>query len=1332
MARQASAPETGPASGAAKHGAASAATAAPPGRDVEQQRQVGPEKAHSEKELVREMEKVAAMLDLHQDWTVRMHAMQRLEALVLGGAHQYGAFQGQLKLLIGPLRSQLEDRRSSIVRQVACHLLNSLAATLQFDFEACAEALLPALLKIVVITVQVIAESSDSCIRKLLYHCQLHRALPNLLEHAMHNRSSILRARCSDYCLLVLEQWSNTPEVQRAADLYGSMILCCIVDAVSEVRLSARQCFHLYARIWPVQSRHLFAKMDQGARKLVLDQASRQMYSSQASPVSHGGRQTQASQPAGFLNLCASPGPSFKRNLTKDLAAAGRTNVESTITPSAAAIHRQAEGSAQERSSWNSISQLDKRPGLSSGVKGKASSKSWHHRRDIQILQQCVRKDEDVDMLELPLQVPLASNSFPHAPATTTGHRRLQVGGSLRVQREPAIPFHDLGSASQSLGEPSLSTPTLPVGKVDGLPTVSVLHHSAATLEGSSSHSFGRSRVDMSVTEALRIAQVGAGPKRVLVRLSPDTASTAPALEADRYAAPAGKGASGEALNNMGNGRGARRVLRPLTPLALEPPRSPRSASSKAGRPPTFALSQLTNVDESSTLSKEDSVHGISTNAKDDKMKAHQEDRTVLLTALDASLQPGSSWIARVKLFDLIRSKFEGTPQEFQELSELVVRSYEEHLPDQHHKVAQAGLASLAVVMPAIPSVFETRLCQIVSIVLCKLVDAKEQTRQLASFVLQVAESTYGVLLLLPAMIKTWDTSRSPKLRTALLKYGSGVMERTWLNHPGDPALENLSKLWYLRMGLVLCDRISSVKQAAVEAMTAAFVRSMPSALVLANISNALPPNEQAALQEILVQISLRHDPPNTAMQCLDHPEVSPDMPPTSPEAAQVLEDATADAESHASWSDHFLRSDNCHHSPESLTRAMDAGEAASDALQDRETAESEAQECEAGTYFEANQHPEHHDCGLNKTFPSSQIRQPDCELPPSMGCAASPQLERETSKCQGACASAHNTPAGCGRDLDDTGSSSRGDPLEVKQAALSCGTADGHERLHKLAQHLMRHNREGGEAAQDLAWCLSNLQAGVTVITNEEMERFQVAILKLLECQDNMIQEFSLLLMQKLQLRHLHQPCHAVKVHLLRRILACSGSEDCRVGEAAAECLDLILSQRTPGFEQLLAAAVSLLLGPKASTLASSLDFLHRAMLLASRDELQPHLLSILPALITASGCASAAARRSAVLCLGCGGNGGAMLEDKRHTKDAVQAPMGPSRASLITADTLHDKTTLWLTDLDIKDEAWQPLCGGATCSFSGKAAWQLTLPLHEPCALDAVAKNMHQGGDQ
>lgn len=46
---------------------------------------VEPVKVFSEKELTKEIEKVAGMLTAEQDWSVRMAAMQRVEGLVAGG-----------------------------------------------------------------------------------------------------------------------------------------------------------------------------------------------------------------------------------------------------------------------------------------------------------------------------------------------------------------------------------------------------------------------------------------------------------------------------------------------------------------------------------------------------------------------------------------------------------------------------------------------------------------------------------------------------------------------------------------------------------------------------------------------------------------------------------------------------------------------------------------------------------------------------------------------------------------------------------------------------------------------------------------------------------------------------------------------------------------------------------------------------------------------------------------------------------------------------------------------------------------------------------------------
>ncbi|THU56226.1 hypothetical protein C4D60_Mb11t15060 [Musa balbisiana] len=165
---------------------------------------VAPIKVYSEKELMREMEKIASTLVPEKDWSLRIAAMQRVESLVYG---DYPSFPALLKQLGAPLSTQLLDRRSSIVKQ-ACHLLNLLSKELLGDFEACADMLIPVLLKLVVITVLVIAESADNCIKTVL---------------------------CCEYALLILEYWADAPEIQRSADLYEDLIKCCVADAMSEI-----------------------------------------------------------------------------------------------------------------------------------------------------------------------------------------------------------------------------------------------------------------------------------------------------------------------------------------------------------------------------------------------------------------------------------------------------------------------------------------------------------------------------------------------------------------------------------------------------------------------------------------------------------------------------------------------------------------------------------------------------------------------------------------------------------------------------------------------------------------------------------------------------------------------------------------------------------------------------------------------------------------------------------------------------------------------------------------------------------------------------------------
>ncbi|KAL5666715.1 hypothetical protein ACJX0J_026823, partial [Zea mays] len=232
---------------------------------------VEPIKVFSEKDLLREIGKVVSTLQPDNEWSIRITAMQRVEGLVLGGAADYSAFPMLLKQLMTPLITQLLDRRSSVVKQ-ACHLLNFLSKELLRDFEPYAELLIPVLLKNVVITILVIAESADNCIKEMLRNCKVARILPRIIEFAKNDRSAVLRARCCEYATLMLEYWVDTPEIQRSADLYEDLIKCCIADATSEVRSSARACYRMFSRIWPDRSHQLYSSFEPPRQKMINDE----------------------------------------------------------------------------------------------------------------------------------------------------------------------------------------------------------------------------------------------------------------------------------------------------------------------------------------------------------------------------------------------------------------------------------------------------------------------------------------------------------------------------------------------------------------------------------------------------------------------------------------------------------------------------------------------------------------------------------------------------------------------------------------------------------------------------------------------------------------------------------------------------------------------------------------------------------------------------------------------------------------------------------------------------------------------------------------------------
>ena len=234
-----------------------------------------PVNVDSERELSNEIERAAARLDPSKEWTDRVAAMTRLEALLLGGAAEWDCFPGLLGKLRGALTAQVADRRSSVVRQAA-HLLVVLAAELGGEFEKEAAHYVPELFKCVVITVQIIAESGDLGVRGILHNCQARALVPRLCDAASKDRSVKLRCQATGWLRLVVREWDDACLGDRAR--VEDAILCMVKDGSNDVRAGARRVFADYARRYPADASRAQSRLDANTRRLIAQESAAGAY----------------------------------------------------------------------------------------------------------------------------------------------------------------------------------------------------------------------------------------------------------------------------------------------------------------------------------------------------------------------------------------------------------------------------------------------------------------------------------------------------------------------------------------------------------------------------------------------------------------------------------------------------------------------------------------------------------------------------------------------------------------------------------------------------------------------------------------------------------------------------------------------------------------------------------------------------------------------------------------------------------------------------------------------------------------------------------------------
>jgi len=235
----------------------------------------------SESDFKSKCAKLLPQLDVKNDWDSRIKAMLQLEGMVLGGAAQLNNFLDELRNLKDAVTEQLNDRRSAVSR-VACHLLAELAISLGNKFEPLAVHFLPFMMKVSVISVQVMADAANEAMATVVQHCRAKGAVVQILSAVISERNKVMRTNCSKLLLLMLEVWDRKT-FERHLDLVEKSISAAVQDAQADVRTNGRLCYGAYAQACPDRVTNYLKKLQPALREKMLQAGAE--YIRQSSPT---------------------------------------------------------------------------------------------------------------------------------------------------------------------------------------------------------------------------------------------------------------------------------------------------------------------------------------------------------------------------------------------------------------------------------------------------------------------------------------------------------------------------------------------------------------------------------------------------------------------------------------------------------------------------------------------------------------------------------------------------------------------------------------------------------------------------------------------------------------------------------------------------------------------------------------------------------------------------------------------------------------------------------------------------------------------------------------
>ncbi|KAH7387488.1 hypothetical protein KP509_16G025400 [Ceratopteris richardii] len=1172
-----------------------------PGDTDGAEKPVDPIRVYSEKELTKEVEKVTAMLAPEQDWSVRITAMQRIEGLVGGGAATYACFPYLLKQLIRPLSIQLADRRSSIVKQ-ACHLLSLLSKELPAEFEPCAEAFIPVLFKLVVITVLVIAESADTCIKTMLRNCRVARVLPRIMESAKNDRNSVLRARCCEYALLVLEQWADSPEIQKLVDMYEDLIKCCVGDAMSEVRSTARTCYRVFAKCWPERCRKLFANFDPAIQRLIIEEEGG-LHKRYASPSLRDLNTHQMKHSTiGAGTQSASAGSQLVSFGATPIVAMDRTG--SMITNSKAAPERSLESVLHaSQQQVNAIETMLK--GMDIVEKTDLSTRSN-------------RKEQGADLM--------STGSYKKIYASNVATR---VGVDPPSARDPPLPaatpaIQGIIKSSLAGGSPS-NLRGVQVGNsvLSSAATLANIHGSSSSEYAKMAYSSGNTRdVNSSLLPLYSVKRVPVSSDRSSQGSSNDDIEPKAVRRHNKIESHVDKylidGSNRDLYQKDSSHSSIPGFQRPL----LRNSGSVRSS-----------LSSRSSFDDSHL------PFGDPYNYMDGLMSLND--------ALTEGLSSGADWSAKVSAFSYLKKLLKQGPRGFQDVIqsfEKVMKLFSQHLDDPHHKVAQAALSTLAELVPACRKPFEAYLERILPHVFSRLVDPKEFIRQLGTSVLETVGNHYSIDHLLPALLRSLDEQRSPKTKMAVIEFAIAAFAKLAVNGEA-PAGNNLLKMWLAKLAPLANDKNAKLKETAVNGIISVYTH-FDSSTVL-NFILGLSIEEQSILRRALkqhtsrIEVELMSFLQNRSQRTRSKPSNDPgDLSPTLDDSYGLsagrpsLKNQTVGSYS-ASFNSDGSRKWSSSAEPVQYGSRLSNQSSFPDMhgiYQSYETSaalpESLGSSRSRGSRNGLDESPEGSKAWLER--PSSNSH-PSLETKQDLESTASSHADSRNYQGNGHSASSSmemKISSNRQPEIDQTLTKSQAKPPK-KQSSEEIAS-----NIPNLLNQLSASNDEN--ALEKKRAALQNFlylsKANQTTIWSQYLNQILTGLLEAVDDSDPSVRELSLSTILEMLGNQKDMLDDSVEV-MLEKLLHCTRDLVAKVSSVADRCLSLVLSQYDP--YRCLSVVVPLLNSEDEKTLVTCISCLTKLVGRLPSEDLMAQLPSFLPALFDAFGNQSADVRKTVVFCL-------------------------------------------------------------------------------------------------